>query len=391
MTENAHDMEAFEEEYWEEFWSRYESADFDGRLAMFYEVMDAGQMDGEAAFEMLNEMLEAAQDSQDMMRFQKALIDLRQRYPDIYEEELSYITDWQILSAVVLSQPETVRSLVPDLVKSVTHNIDIFEHIYQRLMFYGFLDEIITVLREAWPDVRHSPNIVEWGVEEFRMRGITLEILRYAAEAETPSVHDPLLRERILYFSDPEELAQNEERLMQFFAYFRGEKDIPWDIRTLKRSEARDFLDVALPVWEGVLWRSGRYPLTRIRQARDELQDYLEHALKGGRKSRGKKKKKRGVSAQMGVYLVVPTKNSLDRYWGEQLGTLFSTAHYPVAAMVHLLPEWLHFLETLGGLSSEESNNVRDSLRSLASLAIDHIERFTKDMRVREEVFTTWS
>ncbi len=144
-------------------WEAYEALDYEGRIALFTETLDEPElMDDEMAFEMLNTLYGPALERDQRDRFDGLIAALRDRLPEVYDTSAQYYLDWQVSNALATGRPDALAARVQELTDAATFDIDIFDHIVDRLAYHGQLSLLIDATRRAWPLVKESDNVVPW-------------------------------------------------------------------------------------------------------------------------------------------------------------------------------------------------------------------------------------
>jgi len=114
-------------------------------------------MDGEMAFAMLNKLFPATIEHNERERFEALVERLRERRPEVYDEEAHYCLDWLITNALVARRYDHVPALAGK-------EIDLWNRVETQLAYHGQLSVLVEAMRLAWPQVRRSGAIVPWGI-----------------------------------------------------------------------------------------------------------------------------------------------------------------------------------------------------------------------------------
>src|SRR5438876_1047855 len=74
----------------------------------------------------------------------------RQRAPAAYEKNAVFILPWQIITAQILGRREAVMELIDRFAVVGGMEPTLFDAVLDRLMYHGWLDAAVTLLRKAW-------------------------------------------------------------------------------------------------------------------------------------------------------------------------------------------------------------------------------------------------
>jgi SEC-C motif len=191
----------------ESYWREFESQVGDDRIAVFLKALEDDEvMDDELAFEMLRILREEAVKRGGRTRFAEHVRLLRERLPEVFDQSAHYYLSWCLLDALVENRQEVLSSLAWDLAAHAGRDIDTDNRAMDYLRYYGQLDVLVGAMRNAWPAVKSSDNIIMWGVTEFAEKAVRLEIFDYLEHTTSPDPADAALLDRVRYFiEDPRE------------------------------------------------------------------------------------------------------------------------------------------------------------------------------------------
>lgn len=184
-------------------WREFEAAEYEDQLKLFVRTLDdADLMDEEMSFDMLNEIFCASAKRGDRERFNALLERLRERLPDIYAKDKAYFLKWRITNELVAGRSENIPNLMREMAPLAGKDIDVLNHVEQRVAYHGYLTPLVEAMRIAWPDVESSSDIVPWGIDEFNAHAVTYEILGFADGPSGPVAADSSLLERLRLYSE---------------------------------------------------------------------------------------------------------------------------------------------------------------------------------------------
>ena len=333
----------------EELWNRFTAADYDGRIAIFLETLDAGEIDEEWAFEMLSDIWKESKDEARRERFQKLVARLEQEAPDAYESEAHHYNGWMLEDAIIRGEMSRVPALLEVLGRNLDRSIDVFFQAIDQMMYYGQIQTLIHAMIAAWPAVDASSEIVSWAKEEFVNTAIGLILFHHLDRGGIPSADDLDLRAALspLPVDDWSVVDRN-------LALLSGGKPSNWTLadfdawRNEGMAESNFFL-FSLD-WMGELWRRHGIPFGKGELARVALVHYQDRCLEKGKS---------------GLSVLVPHPQFLEGFIAEHFFHFLGYKPYKAASLMELLPFYLRFLVERGLL---ESTKAEASLRSLWKL-----------------------
>ena len=213
---------------WNARWDEFQTANYEDRFALFTRTLAEPElMDGEMAFEMLNDLFGQAAERNERDRFDALTESLRDRLPEVYEEEEKYIIEWRIINALAQGRHETIPSFTGDLARLPGMDIDRWNPVEDRLAYYGHLTTLVEAMRPAWPEVRKSSEIVPWGIDEFSYRAVKYEMLNYITQTASPEGSDPVLHERIEHYYGSD---YYKDRIAHYIDIMIGQSAPQWSL-----------------------------------------------------------------------------------------------------------------------------------------------------------------
>jgi hypothetical protein len=356
-------------------------------------------MDGEMAFDMLNELFSDTMKRGERDRFDALVESLRERRPEVYAEEARYCINWLVTNALVAGRGEVVAALARELALLAGKEIDAFERVESRLAYHGQLSTLVETMRLAWPQVKSSADIVPWGIDEFGSRAIIYEVLGYVEGTPVPDAAEAALLERIEFYAEID-----PARVSAYLAHLTSRTGRQWTMSDfVLASPRRDSLDdwddedeepdspaPALPTGElnlyhltveflGYLRRVENMPYSKGELGRRELQQFIvdRHEGKLEYKESMLRAAQRDIDRRLGrrtppkrefrryEHMLVPDRERLDRFLARLLDFL-NPLHYHAAAVFEIIPSWLRFLEARGLIDAEARARAVSDLADLA-------------------------
>jgi hypothetical protein len=378
----------------EALWREFSAADYEAKIALFMRTLDDSEfMDAELAFEMFNEIFRYTAERGERDRFDTLVEELRNRRPEIYDENKAYLLKWRITNALVTSRSKEVSTLALELASLATREIDIFNRIESQLAYHGHLSVLVEAMHLAWPDVKSSSEIVPWGIDEFCTRAITYELLNHADRAGEPAKSDPALSERLQFFSEVD--APQVASYLSHLTEWPGKAWTMGDFKLAQPRSARDdeeeneietgdacgnlhvyqltvqFLGY-LRRFEGVAFSKGelgRHDLYRFILERHEGKlEYRESMLESMQRDLNRQQGRRTERLRkFKPYenVLVPDRERLEHYLTGLLG-MMNQLHHRAAVLFEIIPAWLRFLELRGLINPATRVQTLNELMPLA-------------------------
>jgi hypothetical protein len=354
----------------------FEAAGYEGKVDIFNRTLDSPELvDREMAFEMLRHLHRLTIEHGERNRLDRLVENLRGRLPETYTAEAPYFLKWRITNALVEARFEDVRSLLPALAQLAGKGIDNFNRAEEMVAYHGQLPVLVDSMRLAWPEVQSSHDIVGWGVDEFRIRAMSYEILNFADRTlETTGPNAELLeRLRIYSETDAEEIAAN-------LAHITGQNKHQWAMSDFALSPLRSGMDedeaerendedAGQPYGElnlyhltldflGYLHRDEGVPYAKGELGRRELHRFImdrhygrlenrESMLQSVQRDIDRKKGRKTMPIRKYrryEHMLVPDPKRLDHHLSGLLD-MMNQLYHRASALFELIPGWLRFLE----------------------------------------------
>ncbi len=385
-----------EMEAWDARWEAFDEADYSERIAIFERTLDdPALMDKEMAFEMMNQLFEQTIEHNERDRFDSFVAMLRERAPKVYEEEAHNLLDWLILNAAAKGDAPRIAALTREFTPHIENHFDAWSLVEGCVAYHGQLGALAETMREAWPLVQRSHEIMAWAIDEFYVHATQYELLDYVATHAAPTADALALRERLRPYGDGIDTDLLPDALACLTGQFSRQwtHDDFWLSSHRNQEEATEEGDAAdsgrnnlykltlqfvayahrvegAPYGRAELARRGIHQFLTNRQRRDFEREEIKLS------SSGKPRARRARSLEPGFSLC-PDAARLDRFLAQQLD-LFSPQRHFAVAMVELLPAWLRFLESQRLLDEAArrkilselipvSNNLREAFRGFSS------------------------
>jgi len=382
------------------FWEPTTPKDPDELIAGFQQQLNAGEMNADDAFEWLLSIREALGDKtpEARARFAAVVEQLRQQAPEAYEEHVGLCTEYLLCDAIVEECWDEVSELVRPLAENPDKDAEAFFKIFDLLLYHGRIPILLDVVRRAWPGVKDSADITPWAIDEFFAQALLVELFAYLDTAEQPRADDPALREATARYGE-----WNEEWLQEAVHRFTLPAPSAWQRADfgehVDADQWRQNLHALLLEFVADRWRAG-IPLSRAYMAFGELEEFVNWqfsnpAVPGAPKKRrqarrGRRHRKWEEAAR---FPLIPDEVLLDRFLTKRFPALGLGARpYQVAALMELLPAYLHFLARLNVVHPAEMDEALDGV---ARRLVPHLPRLLRSYGTDEvavqNVVAAWS
>jgi hypothetical protein len=376
--------------YTEEFYSRFYSADFAERLALFQVLVSQRQGAAGDLFDLFASLQESATDSMARRELNRILVEIRRGRPDCWEHDLGYYANFFLVNALTLGETDEIRDYFLEASGQPARHIDLYDHTIDLLAYHGRHQELAEGLRVALPLVEKAGNRMPWVADNIASCLIDCEMLSWL-EAD-PTGADFLALQRIVEKIQPKIDAGN---LRTYVGHLAGRQRFSQenlqDEKNRLNLEQLSFLTAA---FAGYLIQECRLAGITALMACRELCHYFSRREAGdlkptrssrfAEKSRGTKKRN-GPSS----HFLFPDPDTLDRFFASQLH-LLSRADHAVTALVLSLPAWGDFLEAQNLLDPGAGEEHLSLLTSAIQALIQIFEKRAVDPTLAPALRDSW-
>lgn len=355
-----------ETQAWNTVWDKFEAANYAERVALFYQAISDGVMDGEMAFEMLNEMYETAIQQNQRAEFDRMIITLSEKMPAVFTAESHFMLDWLITNALANGRFQDIAQFAITLAQRGDSNIDLTIATMDKLAYHGQLPILMQMNAILYPLVKESKIILDFTHDEIGLRASNYIIFNYLDSSPDPVADNPVLQTQLNQYTaiDPEGLVEymadlNHKPLEPLtIAHFtftpapHGEASrIPHEIMHNISELSAQFLGYARRV-EDIAYTKGhlvnnvlaQYLLERVTTA---VADWDAMG-----------------STDPITTPLLPDRASVEGLIGTHL-TVFNANPHKAAAIFELLPTWIRFVDGLGLVTDDEVKTAVSDLRGL--------------------------
>lgn len=345
----------------------FEAADYEGKIALFYQTLDdEALMDGEMAFEMLIQINEAVIKRGERERLDEMVTALRERSPQIYEEESQYLLTWQITNALASGHLDRVAPLVCELSTHAGDEIDLYLKMLDQLAYHGQLGVLLESVNIAWPVIKDASGIFPWAIDELAQQVADYVIFDYLEQHPSLVADDPELLARVDNY-----IEIDREGLAQYLAHLTNQAQRAWtgkDFKMNNKGYRQNLIDLSLE-FLGYLKREKGIPYSKGELAREQLCAYFLSLQKGNLGKRDR---------QVKIHPLCPDHATLDRFLGQMMN-MINHEHYKAVATFELIPAWLHFLAMRQLITDDILKQTLKQLNTLSSAMINFYSQYRDD------------
>jgi len=351
---------------WNAVWDEFEQSSYAERVALFHQAIDDGVMDGEMAFEMLNEMYEAAIMTNGRSQFDSMIITLSEKMPAIFTTEAHFMLDWLITNALADGRFQDIAQFAITLAQRADSNIDLTITTMDKLAYHNQLPILMQMNAVIFPLVKESKTILDFTRDEIGLRASNYIIFNYLDSSPDPVADNPVLQTQLNQYTpiDPEGLVEYMANLTNkpleplttgsfiFTPAPQGEAQrIPHDLIHNISELSAQFLGYLRHV-EDIAYTKGHL-------VNSVLAQYLLEQVTTAIADWDEIGSTDPITAPL-----LPDRASVETLLGSYL-TVFNANPHKAAAIFELLPAWIRFLAGLGLVTEGDVKTAISDLRGL--------------------------
>ncbi|MFQ5592759.1 MAG: plasmid pRiA4b ORF-3 family protein [Anaerolineae bacterium] len=385
-------------------WDMGIPADPEEAIAAFQETLEAGELDAEDAFEWLNQIRDAlgGEDPQARVRFGGLMDQLRQQAPELYEDSIPYFVDVLVGDAIADGRWKAISNLLIPFVEAPDAHAELLDQVIDQLLYHGQVEVLRDTMRSAWPGMRDSEKLFEWAIDEFAGRAMLVELFAYLETTDNPRADDPAFLEatesyrewqagwleyivpRLMASApaswqpadfgetvDADQWNENLQALLLDFVADRRRAGVPLSRGYMAYRELGEFLN----------WQFSNPTVS------DNTEDWPRRGRGGKRKRRKGKKEHTPRPSESGL---VPRRMLLDQFVGKKFHLLGSQP-YKAAALVEVVPAYLHFLARLSLIHPTEMDAALEELSPLMDHLPQVLHSYGTDPVAVQNVTSAWA
>ena len=384
--------------------------EYEARIALFLKTMDEELMDEENAFHMLSQIndqsLKYGHEGRERVNSLVALV--RERLPDVYEEDLPYYLGWLSTNAFSTNQLDSLADIADQAATIAGKDLEYFEHIVSQFAYYGQLPLIVRMKHQGFPYLKEEADQYFYDVVgQFAASSTIYEILAYIEKNPTGDIKDPLLRERITYYEQDNVEWKKMGKMLEYVSGqasyqctltdFGLQKDPSGAKHHFDRHNRRSLFHFTMG-FVHYLHDTEGMSYSKAQQVQHSMQNYLlkrqEDKLKPEsstfeRPKPRKRKGKRKTRTYKHDNFFVPDRKTLDYYFNDLMNE--DKPHiYHIASMYETLPAWLRYLELHNFIDSERRGQALDELAGMKIHLIKKLDEWTNDFALLENTKNWW-
>ncbi len=360
-----------------ERWERFEAANMEGKIAIFEQAMDDGTLDEEDAFEMPFGIRDksAPQDNPEFRElFATWIARIRAEYPEFYAQNWPYYTEALMKDIIADQKWEAVPEVLADVTVYADEHMDGFIRIQNILLYHGQHEPLLEAMRAVWDTLQDSGPILGWVIDEFYGTIILLIFYEYLETADEPRADDPVLWEQLELYGDP-----NRNWFKRATRYLTAPAPSAWQPQdfgeTVDAEQWSENLDALLFEFMAEQHREAGIPFGRLNMMREDLYQLLYRQM---------------TTAPATFSSLIPEPGTLDHGLGVRMN--FLNPHtYSVAAVLELLPAYLHFITRLGLIHPLDMDRALKKLREIWENGEETLQRYGADRHCLYMLETAWS
>ena len=372
----------------DEFWDEFGNADPEQQVQRFLQMLDAGQMDNELAFEMLEILQHSlSEDAEGHVRYAELVWQLREKAPEAYRQEALYLHQTLLTFAIEDGRWDDVPKVLEHYRRET--DLDIYMLVVDEAAYHGLERDIVPVMQEAFPLIKEQEGLMEWGIVEFGGYIMRLMLWIYLDTAASPSPDDADFLAATAPYGQ-----LTEGWLEKFMPRFTAASPSAWKpddfAPTLDKDTYPENLLLMMAECVADSHREGipyeRAYIATIEIAKALLEQAQSVRKRAKRRAKGKKGKTKGslISA-----MLIPTYSTLNKTLADLVPFIGGRPYHLVAAL-ELLPRYLQFLLRLGLVSEAEVDHALRQLSPLPPAVLGVLEYYSVDRRAVNNMLAAW-
>ena len=368
----------------ENFWDIFEEAKVEQQVETLLAVLDAGQMDHELAFEMMDEIEKSlSKSTSGRAQYAELVWKIRDKAPEAYQHEAKYFHHDLIRFAI----DDERLGEIPGLLDIYRHedDVDTYYQIIYELVYHGLHKILISVMVDSVVPIQKSPNLFDWAEEEFRAEIAKLMLWEYLETSPSPSAHDNDFLAATKPYVD-----WKEGWLERYIPRLSGAAPSAWQTSDFAPEQGVETLNLnlhnLLAEFVAEQHRAG-IPYGRADMAWHGIAMALTQKNGIGQvKQRNKKPAKQSIVKK---FTLIPTFDTLDKTLSDFIPMLGGKP-YHLAATVELLPAYLKFVVQVGLVSDVERLQAIKNLAKLPKNIPNILGYYESDERCIANVLAVW-
>ena len=300
-------------------------------------------------------------------RFRNLVERLEESLPEVYQHERGFLLESLIEDAISDQDWDRMAVLLHELAEIADTELNALANSLSALRYHGQTQLISDIVTESLAVMANSPDILQIANDELRDILLDLDLFRYMETSPAPHADDPALTRSV-----PEGTSYNPEWLHVAVPHLSASEPSAWE-----RTDFDEAVDAE--TWErnitALLFefiaerhRVAGVPFSRSNLILDTLHTVLRQQMsqEAPRARSAKPRKGKRPLAPPHPSPLIPNRDLLDRALAGKFN-LLGREPYPVAAVMELLPAYLHFLAQLGVIHPVEMDQALGDLHPLVA------------------------
>jgi hypothetical protein len=355
--------------------------DFDQKADFVLRATHESAFDCDVALEMTEILFQEALKQGRARRFLEVADNLCEANPELISEGSQYFYHWRVSAALLDGQRERAATL---FLEAATNNsakeIDAFGWTVEKMAYHGELKPLFEGLRQAWPDIEASDDVLPWAKSEYFNTVIECAVFDYLEDLAPQNLAlasdvDPQLKARIAPWGSE----INGDVLRSQVSLLSEKQAGNWNVEDFRGVKSDSLLYLSWEFLAYLRWHDG-IPFTRASMQRDRIYEYLSKRLKQKlvqqpslweQLNQPQRKQQRQKPPS---HPLCPDRKTLDIYLGQQIN-LISPDLFRIATTAEAIPRWLAFLSNRNLVSSEMGFKAANELQPLLSEVRDLLDK----------------
>ncbi len=322
-----------EQKRWKRFWDELGDASPDEKIRMALSVIENEPgFDGELAFMLVDALLVPLQKAGRAKDLDEIIRRIEELQPEAYTSESGWMNYFRAGNAMLQEDGDLLTPVLA-MAREPDKATDEFFRMIYRLQYHNRTYVLRQVLPEAWPHIKDSSEIMQFGIDEFQDMCLCLVLDKHLEKDPDLDPKDPAFLEEILPYYDGD-----RERLKKIVLHSTGRekqrlKTVVVEDPEVERNDYIFFLSLDFNYF---LHHNKGWPRPRGRMAQDEICEYLSWRERQDDERKAK-------SATSPVPLLLPDPKSVDRFLANHLPFVGSRP-YQAVTFCQAIPPWFEFL-----------------------------------------------
>ncbi len=366
------------------FWDVFEKAKIEQQVETVMAVLDAGKMNHDLAFEMMEQIEKSlSKNASGRAQYAELVWKIREKAPKSYQHEARYFHHNLIRFAI----DDGRLGEIPSFLEIYRHeaDVDAYYQVIHELVYHGLHKTLIPVMVDAIAPIEKSPDLVPWAAEEFKGEIAKLMLWEYLETSPSPGAHD----DNFLTATAPY-VNWKEDWLERYIPRFSSAASSAWQPSDFAPERGVDTLNLnlhnLLAEFVAEQHRLG-IPYGRADMAWEGIAIALTQQNGIGQARQGKKKPAKQTIVKN--FSLIPSFATLDKALTDFV-PMVGGKPYHLAATVELLPAYLKFICQLNLITETERKQAFKNLAALPKNIPNVLRYYGTDQRCVANLLAAW-